>query len=429
MNQTSITYSESHRKLAWLEPTFVVACLVTLLPGVWAIAVRFTEGLQATALGSMVPWGLWVAFYIYYIGLSAGSFLISTLVTVFGVKRFEPMARLAVWQALVALLIGIFFIFMDLGHPERFWHVFRYPQWNSVLAWEIQIYNFYIVLLLAELYLLMRPDLVVLGQKKSGLPRLFYHFATLGYSDLSTSSLLRDRKWIKALGILGIPIAVGVHGGTGAIFAVVKAHPYWYSPLFPIVFIVSALASGGALLLFLQVYFCLKGHCSVEDKQMLVSLARLVAGFLILDLSLLFIEFLVGFYGEVPEHMATYATIARGPFWWVFWIVQLLLGAVVPLSLIFHQKTKNSCLWLGFAGLLVFLGIFGVRLNIIIPPLTQEPLPGYIGAYHSWRISSFYFPNLIEWLTSLGTVALGCLLFYIGLKVLPIETKEAEGGT
>lgn len=427
MNPTSTIYSKAHRSI-WIELAFIGACLIILVPGLWAMWVRFTSGLQTTALGSMVPWGLWVSFYIYYIGLSAGSFLISSLVTVFGVKRFEPMVRLAVWQALVALLIGIFFIFMDLGHPERFWHVFRYPQWNSVLAWEIQIYNFYILLLIAELYLLMRPDLVKLSQMKEGA-RFFYRLATLGYGDLSEAAFVRDQRWIKILGMLGIPIALGVHGGTGAIFAVVKAHPYWYSPLFPVVFIVSALASGGALLLFLQVYFCSKGHYNVEDKQMLTSLARLVAGFLILDLVLLFIEFLVGFYGGIPEHVKTYATIARGPFWWVFWFVQLFLGAAVPLTIIFHKKTRNSCLTLGLAGLFIFLGIFGVRLNIIIPPLTQEPLPGYIAAYHSWRISSFYFPNTIEWLTSLGVVALGCLLFYVGFKTLPIETTEVKHGT
>lgn len=428
MSQTSITSSETPARLRWVEPTFVAACLFALIPGLWAMVARFTGGLQTTALGSMVPWGLWVSFYIYYIGLSAGSFLVSTLVTVFGVKRFEPMTRLAVWQALIALLIGIFFIFMDLGHPERFWHVFRYPQWNSVLTWEIQIYNLYIVLLIAELYLLMRTDLVRLSQKTTGAVRHFFRCTTAGYKDLSDAALARDRRWVKALGILGIPIALGVHGGTGAIFAVVKAHPYWYSPLFPVVFIVSALASGGALLLSLQVYFCLKGHCSVEDKQMLTSLAKLVAGFLILDLTLLFVEFLVGLYGGVPEHVAIYATIAKGPFWWVFWIVQLLLGAVVPLVIIFHRKTKTSCQWLGFAGLLIFFGIFGVRLNIIIPPLTHEPLPGYIAAYHSGRILSFYFPNWIEWLTSLGAVALGCLLFYLGLKLFPIEAKETSRG-
>ena len=76
----------------------------------------------------------------------------------------------------------------------------------------------------------------------------------------------------------GIPTALGVHGGTGAIFAVVKAHPYWYSPLFPVVFIVSALVSGGGLILFLQTYVCFKEKCSGESKEMLTQpVARLVA--------------------------------------------------------------------------------------------------------------------------------------------------------
>ena len=109
--------------------------------------------------------------------------------------------------------------------------------------------------------------------------------------------------------------------------------------------------------------------------------------------------------------MWNFATV---PFW----------GAVIPLSLIFGATTKNHPFWLGVAGLMIFLGVFGVRLNIIIPPLTQEPLPGYVAAYHSVRIASFYFPNILEWLISFAAVALGCLLFYLGIKIFPLQEKS-----
>src|SRR3989338_4554918 len=66
-----------------------------------------------------VPWGLWVAFYIFLLGLSAGSFLLSTLVYVFGVKRLEPVGPLALLQAILCLILGGMLIILDLGHPER----------------------------------------------------------------------------------------------------------------------------------------------------------------------------------------------------------------------------------------------------------------------------------------------------------------------
>ena len=139
------------------------------------------SGLGVTRLGSVVPWGLWVAFYIFFIGLSAGSFLLSTLVFVFRNKTLEPVGRLAVLQAFVCLLTGLVFILIDLGHWERFWHVIVYPQWNSVLAWEIWFYNFYIVLLLAELWLLMRRDLARWAGEVRGVRRLCYRVLSLGF--------------------------------------------------------------------------------------------------------------------------------------------------------------------------------------------------------------------------------------------------------
>ena len=417
----------SDKTPARLQLAFGVACALLVVLGGVALYVRFSEGLRATNLGSLVGWGLWVGFYIYFIGLSAGSFLLSTLVYVFNLKKFEPIGPLAVFQALVCLVIGLFFIFLDLGHPGRFWHTLAYPQWSSVLAWEIWFYNAYIVILVAELWLLMRCDLADLAQRTTGLRRLFYRAASLGFACPESVGRravchAQSMRWLKFFGIIGIPCALGVHGGTGAIFAVVAARPYWYSPLFPVVFIVSALVSGGALLM------CLKAtrvrHVP-DEVALIASLGKLTAGFLIADLTLLFLEFLVGLYGQIPEHVAAYRLIAFGPFWWVFWIVQLALGAAVPLVLIFWRRTNRSLTWLAAAGFLIVVGIFGVRLNIVIPPLSIPPFHGYTEAYVSARLTTWYFPNWVEWLSSIGAVAAGALVFIVGPKLLPLVGNEA----
>lgn len=161
---------------------------VLAVVGLATLIYRMGHGLSVTRLGSVVPWGLWVAFYIYFIGLSAGSFLLSTLVFVFKNKTLEPVGRLAVLQAFVCLLTGLVFILIDLGHWERFWHVIIYPQWNSVLAWEIWFYNFYIVLLLVELRLLMRHDLARWAEAACGWRRFFYRTLSLGFRCPTTSA-------------------------------------------------------------------------------------------------------------------------------------------------------------------------------------------------------------------------------------------------
>ena len=395
--------------------------------GLATLVYRLDSGLGVTRLGSVVPWGLWVAFYIYFIGLSAGSFLLSTLVFVFRNKTLEPVGRLAVLQAFVCLITGLVFILIDLGHWERFWHVIVYPQWNSILAWEIWFYNFYIVLLLAELWLLLRSDLARWAADARGLRRLCYRALSLGFRRPATeaeeqASDTRTRRWLRVLGLIGIPIALGVHGGTGAIFAVVKARPAWYSPIFPLVFIVSALASGGGLLLFLRAFVAPQPE---EDRKILPALARLTGGFLIFDLLLLFLEFLTGLYGGMPDHVEVYHLITTGPFWYVFWIGQLLLGALVPLLLIYGRPTRAAPAFrLGLAGLLIVVGVFGIRLNIVIPALALPVFRGFDHAIDSPRLSSLYTPNWVEWVSSLGIVAVAALLMYGAMRLLPMTEHQ-----
>ena len=163
-----------------LKLSLPLLAIITLV-GLPALYYRLREGLGVTHLGSVVPWGVWVAFYIYFIGLSAGSFLLSTLVFVFKSENLEPVGRIAVLQAFFCLITGLVFIFIDLGHWERFWHAMVYPQFNSVLAWEIWFYNIYIIVLLVELWLLMRSDLARWAQEVRSPIKHVYRFLSLGF--------------------------------------------------------------------------------------------------------------------------------------------------------------------------------------------------------------------------------------------------------
>jgi len=403
---------------------YLVALLTVAGVGVWAIAIRAVEGLRVTNLTSHVPWGLWVAFYIYFIGLSAGSFLMSTLIYVFGMSRFESIGRSALFVAIVALVAGLAFIFLDLGHLERFWTVFVNRSPTSVLEWEIHFYLLYGIILLAELWLLMRRDLIRAAEGE-GLRALVARLLSFGSHDLSEESAHLDRRAVKILGAIGIPVAIAVHGGTGAIFAVVKARPYWYTGLFPIIFIVSALASGGALLLCITALFS-RRKGTADHAELVSQLAKIVGAFLLLDLVLLTSEMLVGLYGGVPDHVATYRVIMFGPFWYVFWFGQMGLGALVPLALIFLKRTGNSPFWLGVAGACIVVGILGVRLNIVIPPLSVPLMPGIDTAYPLGRFSTFAFTgfslHLLQGAVAVFVVAMVVLLSQ--LWRIPIPSWE-----
>lgn len=393
------------------------------LAGVWATVYRLFKGIGVTNLTSNMAWGMWVAFYIYCIGLSAGSFLMSTLVYVFGMHQFEKMGRMALLSALFALFAGMTFVWIDLGHPWRFYKIFTGWQASSVLAWECLFYIFYIVAICMELWFLMRCDLAKLRETTTGWRRRLYTLLACGWGCPRDTRALAachadSMRCVRRIGIIGIPVAIGVHGGTGALFAVVAAKPYWFSGLFPIIFLVSALVSGCGLMLFLYGWF---GRDD-EDLEIILSGLR---GFLLLfigvDLVLFVSDLLVGMYSAIPEHADVWHEIMFGDYWYVFWGGQIGLARLVPLVLLSLPSTRQHRMWLGLAGAAVVAGIVAVRLNLVIPAYLHPQLPGLDVALASPRAAYEYFPSLIEWVSSLGLLALFSLLFIASWRLLPMD--------
>ncbi len=378
---------------------------VSIIVGVIATIMRFRQGLIITNMTQFVPWGFWIVLYIYFIGLSAGSFLLSTLVYVFGVKRFEAVGPLALLQALICMMLGLTLVFIDLGHPFRFLNVFIHFNVTSVLAWESLAYMLYIAIILAEL-----------------------HYAISGNRG-GESIRQKSKQMLKTLGIIGIPIAIAVHGGTGAIFAVIKSRPTWYTGLFPILFLVSALVSGGAGLTFLTA-FALPLE-KAKKLPLLKALATMVVGFVALDLLFISSEILVAFYGGIPSHIQAWKVTLFGPFWWAFWIFQIGMGAVFPIVVIVYSKTRDSIGWLGMSGFFVMLGIVCVRFNIVIPPQLKPEFSSIPDVYHHLRYTTGYFPSMNEMLVALGITAFGMGIFFWVLKLLKFsiipENNISEG--
>jgi Ni/Fe-hydrogenase subunit HybB-like protein len=397
------------------------------LAGLVALGLRLQQGLRTTALTSSISWGLWVALYIYFVGLSAGSFLLSTLIYVFGMHRLERVGRMALLSAFFALAGALLFIWVDLGHPERFWEVFLFPNFRSVMTVETFLYLLYLVLILAELWLLMREDMASLASL-GGLRGRILSVLSLGYSPpLSAAERERDRRraraWVRVLGSVGVPVAIGVHGGTGAIFAVVQARPYWFGGLFPIVFLVSALASGAALVTFLYALF---GERDEEGESLLRTLGALTVLFLALDLLFLASETLTAFYSRNPEHTEVWRAMTVGRYAAVFWVGQLVMAGLAPILLVaLAGRSARPRLYLGAAGALAVAGVLAIRLNIVIPAFVRPEVPGLDLAYQGPRLAYSYFPSLGEWAITVGLVALGVLAFSIALDLLPFrETPE-----
>ena len=402
---------------------YILLILVTAV-GFWEMGAKFLNGPIDEGTTQLVTWGIWVSGYIFFLGLSAGSFLISTLIYVFGVKQLEEAGPAALVQALGCLLLGGALIVLDAGHPERIYMVLLYFNPTSVMAYMGLFYNVYIAIVVAEIYLVMRPALVrnVMSGKR---PTWLYRLLSLGSTRLNHVSLARDRKWLMILGILGIPAAVIVHGGVGTIFAVAKARPNWLGGLFPLLFIVSALTSGGALLTFLTAAF---GKMPRERKLKLVSfLAQLTIGFLLLDALIMFADILTTAYTAIPSGSSTDNLILSGPYKWIFWIVEVAMGLVIPVFLVANPATRKSLGWLGLAGLLVVIGMLGARLTLVIPPQVTPLFDISLGAYNHPRYAYGYFPSASDLLVMLGVFAIGIWMMLGARKYLPLDVEIHKG--
>ena len=400
--------------------------LLLILIGFGSIVQRFIEGMSVTNLTSYSSWGLWVVFYIFFIGLSAGSFLLSTMIYVFKMDSLEKVGRIALSTAFFSLVGGLLFIFIDLGHPERFWHTLVYRNMSSVLTWEIHFYLAYIVVVLGELWLVLREDLSSLTANYTGFKQKIVNILSLGYRTPENEEE-RNRKtesakrWVKILGIIGIPLALGVHGGTGSIFAVLMAKPHWNSSIIPVIFIVSALVSGTALVTFIYALF---GRNDSVKSGVLNSLSSLLIMFIVLDLLLVFSEFLIGLYSGIPGVAHSLQEVMVGSYGTIFWIGQIGLGAVVPILLIVWSNKNNSYALKGLAGISTVIGIIAVRTNLVLPAYSETQIPGIDKAYIDPRLTLQYFPSSIEILSTIGIIAFLVFLFSVTWEVLPIRDHE-----
>ena len=421
------TKSQTRTKYGWgvetvgvgrLRIGWYLLLLVLLSIGAYGGYLRITDGLQVTNLSSTVPWGAWVAFYIYFVGLSAGAFLVSALANVFDVEALHEVEREALFVAVVSMLVALTFVLVDLGQMDRLWHPFVWRQPLSVLSWEVHAYVLYVIVLLGELYFSMRRDLVRQRDSADGLRSKLAGVLTLGRTDTTETALATDRRWLKRLGIVGIPLAiVFVHGGTGSLYAVAATREYWFSPLFPVLFITSAVVSGMALVALLYVLRTALTERSL-DRSLLSRMAALLAGFVVIDASLKVLEAFISLYSLHPGEVGTWLTIMTGEMWWSFWIVMVGFGWIVPLVLLSRRSWRQNPRLVATASVSAVVGIVGTRFNIVVPPQVQPALDGLWAGY--------YVPSAPEWMLSIGIIAFGALVYTLGTELLPLVPQNGD---
>ncbi len=344
------------------------AWLLLFLFGLGSVAVRLFTGKEIANYGGYVPWGLWVAVYLFFVGMAAGSFFLATAGLVFRIRVIQPLVRPALVASLASLLGGLTAIFLDLGRPFRAWKVLLQPNFTSMMAWMIWMYSAFAVLLIFMLWLAFR------GEHK---PKA------------------ETETWLRRLAVVGLPLAVAFSGGVGALFGVIGARPYWNTSTFPLMFLSGALLTGTALVTLLATALYPDRESSTY-RQIVRFLAGLLLACLALQGLVEWAEFSIAYYASIPSHVGPWQAILFGPYWWVFWVVHLGFGMGLPALLLLSRGGRTSPARVLAASLLVVATFLSVRLNVVIPGLVHAELKGLEAAYQDLRLHFDYFPSLLE---------------------------------
>jgi len=317
-----------------------------------------------------LQWSVLIVLYPFVTGLVAGAFILASLERVFNVEAVKPTYRLALLTALAFLLVAPLPLQLHLGRPERSFAMYLTPHTASAMAMFGFIYLWYLLaVLVLEIWLDYRPDIVRMARETRGPLRLVYRALTLGSYELSERSLALDAKVGRFVTIIGIPSAFLLHGYVGFIFGSVKANPWWSTPLMPVVFLFSAIVSGIAsvLLLYMAIAWLKKQK---PDMACVDTIARYLFYAFIIDFSLEMLDLIHRIY-EADESFKSLDFMVQTRLYTSQVIVQIILGTVIPIGILgmvqivkLSEAARKGLYVL--SGVLTLIGIFAMRWNVVI---------------------------------------------------------------
>ncbi|MBI5389737.1 polysulfide reductase NrfD [Candidatus Woesearchaeota archaeon] len=389
---------------------------ILIVLGVSAAAAAFIRGHEILEISKAIPWSLLISTYVFFVVSSTGLCIVSSVGDVFRVKRYERISRTGVYLAIVTIVAGFLAILLHLGHAERLiiYTVFT-PNLSSAIWWMGFFYSFYFFFIVIEYWFLARYDMVKMQKVSTGLKASFYKVLTLGSTDESEDSLRRDIRRAQIIGALALVAGVSAHNTLGAVFGHVEARALWYGAYYPVYFLLSAVFSGLAWLIFAVIltYKATKKSIDSELQKLISELGRILA--FVLALGLLFTAWKVVSGAYSAEKLESILLLLKGPFSLNFWVFEILLGTLIPVFILLHPRTGRTISGIFTASLLVLIGIFVMRYDFVIAgqilPLLRGGLPSYA-------------PTLFESLIAIGIIALCAFLYTLGVKYFPLLKNE-----
>ena len=370
----------------WMLSPWVMGLVALAAVGILISFIRMVVGIGPVSnLNDAYPWGFWISFDIYTgVALGAGAFTMAAVVYIFDLKKFTPLVRPSVLTGFLGYAMVAVALLVDLGRPENIWHMIIYQNHTSFL-FEIGICVMtYLTVLLLEFI-----PVIFEGFRWNGLVRFFHKWLTL------------------PLVILGVVLSTLHQSSLGSLTIIMpsKLHPLWWTPFIPILFFVSAVIVGIAMVILESQLSARAFHRGIE-----INLLKVIASWVPYGSGL----YLVLRFGQLTVEGKLGYLFTSGVYSLLFWTEILLLG-VIPIVLFSQKKVRESPNGLLYGALSVVLGLVLNRFDV-----SWIALGGRIFD------TTGYVPSIFEVLVSFGLVAASVLAFrYIALH-FPLFVDEEE---
>ena len=383
--------------------------------GTAAFVYMMVRGMIVTGLNRPVMWGVYIATFVFWIGLSHSGTLISAILRLTHATWRAPILRAAEAMTVFSLMVGGLFPLIHIGRNWRFYYMLPYPNerglWpnmRSPLMWDFVAINTYLIGSITFLYVGMIPDLALARDQSAGWRKTFYSVLSLGFRGT-------HREWRRfhvastIFAILIIPVAVSVHSIVGWDFAMAKV-PGWHSTIFAPYFVVGAIFSGIAgviaLMALIRRLFRLE---SVLTPLHFDNLGKLLCTMSLIWGYFYFAEFLTVWYNRNPEEWEVFSSYGK-EFFPIFFLM-VFCNFVAPFPLLCLRRVRRSIPGITAVSFLVLVGMYCERLLIVVASLARRNDP------FIWRD---YVPSPVELAVLGGSVALFGLLYMLFSKFFPI---------
>jgi len=404
-------------RTTWRFWVATAALLAFVATGAFAYIHQITVGLADTGMNRPLYWGVYMANFVFFIGISHAGTLISAILRVVRAEWRRPITRCAEVITVFALIFGAVSIIVDMGRPDRIMNVFRHGRFQSPILWDVSCISVYLTGSLIYLYLPLIPDLAILRDRGGRFSKI-YGILALGFRGTERQKRIIERA-ISVMAIVIIPIAISVHTVVSYIFAT-TLQPGWHSTVFGPYFVVGAIFSGLAGLLIAMAII----RRSLGLRWIMKDIHFNNLGLVLLTMCCLMIYFTFNIYlveitGNEPVMMQSIMEKITGTFYMPFWAM-VIGGFIAPAIILAFPKgrTVTGCV---IASVLIVIAMWVERYLIIVPTLMHPRMP--------WR-EGVYLPTLTEWAITGGCVAAFILFYMIFAKLFPIvsmwEVREGE---